>query len=87
MGPNGAGKSTLASIIAGNENYEVTRWNGLDGEDLADLAPEERAHKGVFLSFQYPVEIPGVSVTNFMRTAINETRKANGRKKCRLMKC
>jgi Fe-S cluster assembly ATP-binding protein len=79
MGPNGAGKSTLSAIIAGNENYEVT--NGeifLDGEDLADLAPEERAHKGVFLSFQYPVEIPGVSVTNFMRTAINETRKANG---------
>jgi Fe-S cluster assembly ATP-binding protein len=79
MGPNGAGKSTLASIIAGNENYEVT--NGeifLDGEDLSDLAPEERAHKGVFLSFQYPVEIPGVSVTNFMRTAINETRKAQG---------
>jgi Fe-S cluster assembly ATP-binding protein len=79
MGPNGAGKSTLASIIAGNENYEVTEGEiSLDGEDLSDLAPEERAHKGVFLSFQYPVEIPGVSVTNFMRTAINETRKANG---------
>lgn len=79
MGPNGAGKSTLASIIAGNENYEVTDGEiTLDGEDLSDLAPEERAHKGVFLSFQYPVEIPGVSVTNFMRTAINETRKANG---------
>ncbi|MBP4141262.1 Fe-S cluster assembly ATPase SufC [Flavobacterium sp. I-SCBP12n] len=79
MGPNGAGKSTLASIIAGNENYEVTGGEiSLDGEDLADLAPEERAHKGVFLSFQYPVEIPGVSVTNFMRTAINETRKAQG---------
>jgi Fe-S cluster assembly ATP-binding protein len=78
MGPNGAGKSTLASIIAGNENYEVTKGEiSLDGEDLSDLAPEERAHKGVFLSFQYPVEIPGVSVTNFMRTAINETRKAN----------
>jgi len=78
MGPNGAGKSTLASIIAGNENYEVTEGEiSLDGEDLSDLAPEERAHKGVFLSFQYPVEIPGVSVTNFMRTAINETRKAN----------
>jgi Fe-S cluster assembly ATP-binding protein len=79
MGPNGSGKSTLSAVIAGNENYEVT--NGevfLDGEDLADLAPEERAHKGVFLSFQYPVEIPGVSVTNFMKTAINETRKANG---------
>ena len=79
MGPNGAGKSTLASIIAGNDNYEVTGGEiSLDGEDLADLAPEERAHKGVFLSFQYPVEIPGVSVTNFMRTAINETRKAQG---------
>ncbi|PWA11485.1 Fe-S cluster assembly ATPase SufC [Flavobacterium laiguense] len=79
MGPNGAGKSTLSSIIAGNDTYEVT--NGeifLDGEDLSDLAPEERAHKGVFLSFQYPVEIPGVSVTNFIRTAINETRKAKG---------
>jgi len=79
MGPNGAGKSTLASIIAGNENYEVTEGEiSLEGEDLAELAPDERAHKGVFLSFQYPVEIPGVSVTNFMRTAINETRKANG---------
>jgi len=79
MGPNGAGKSTLASIIAGNENYEVTQGEiTLDGEDLSELAPEERAHKGVFLSFQYPVEIPGVSVTNFMRTAINETRKAQG---------
>jgi len=78
MGPNGAGKSTLASIIAGNETYEVTEGEiSLDGEDLSELAPEERAHKGVFLSFQYPVEIPGVSVTNFMRTAINETRKAN----------
>ncbi len=78
MGPNGAGKSTLASIIAGNENYEVTEGEiSLYGEDLSELAPEERAHKGVFLSFQYPVEIPGVSVTNFIRTAINETRKAN----------
>ncbi|MCD0469573.1 Fe-S cluster assembly ATPase SufC [Flavobacterium sp. JAS] len=79
MGPNGSGKSTLSAVIAGNENYEVTDGAVfLDGEDLADLAPEERAHKGVFLSFQYPVEIPGVSVTNFMKTAINETRKANG---------
>ena len=79
MGPNGAGKSTLSSIIAGNENYEVTDGEiFLDGEDLADLAPEERAHKGVFLSFQYPIEIPGVSVTNFIKTAINEKRKANG---------
>ena len=79
MGPNGSGKSTLSAVIAGNENYEVTDGQVfLDGEDLADLAPEERAHKGVFLSFQYPVEIPGVSVTNFMKTAINESRKANG---------
>ncbi|POS03130.1 Fe-S cluster assembly ATPase SufC [Flavobacterium croceum] len=79
MGPNGAGKSTLSSIIAGNENYEVSEGEIiLDGEDLSELAPEERAHKGVFLSFQYPVEIPGVSVTNFIKTAINEKRKANG---------
>ena len=79
MGPNGAGKSTLANIIAGKEEYEVT--DGiieLNGEDISELAPEERAHKGVFLSFQYPVEIPGVSVTNFIKTAINETRKAKG---------
>jgi Fe-S cluster assembly ATP-binding protein len=80
MGPNGSGKSTLSAVIAGNETYEVTAGSvELEGEDLADLAPEERAHKGVFLSFQYPVEIPGVSVTNFMKTAINETRKANGK--------
>lgn len=79
MGPNGSGKSTLSAVIAGNENYEVTEGSvKLEGEDLADLAPEERAHKGIFLSFQYPVEIPGVSVTNFMKTAINESRKAKG---------
>lgn len=79
MGPNGAGKSTLSSVIAGNENFEVTEGEiVLDGEDLGDLAPEERAHKGVFMSFQYPVEIPGVSVTNFIKTAINESRKSKG---------
>ena len=79
MGPNGAGKSTLSSIIAGNENYTVTEGEIiLEGQDISELAPEERAHKGVFLSFQYPVEIPGVSVTNFMKTAINESRKARG---------
>ncbi|HEU4497205.1 MAG TPA: Fe-S cluster assembly ATPase SufC [Flavobacterium sp.] len=79
MGPNGSGKSTLSAVIAGNENYQVSEGSvKLDGEDLSDLAPEERAHKGVFLSFQYPVEIPGVSVTNFMKTAINESRKAKG---------
>jgi len=79
MGPNGAGKSTLANIIAGKEDYEVTGGTmELDGEDISELAPEERAHAGVFLSFQYPVEIPGVTVTNFIKTAINETRKAKG---------
>ncbi|MFX0555948.1 Fe-S cluster assembly ATPase SufC [Maribacter sp. CXY002] len=79
MGPNGSGKSTLASVIAGKEEFEVTQGSvTLNGEDLEDVAPEERAHKGVFLSFQYPVEIPGVSVTNFMKTAINESRKAKG---------
>ncbi|OSY88687.1 cysteine desulfurase [Tenacibaculum holothuriorum] len=79
MGPNGAGKSTLSSVIAGNENYEVTEGSiELDGEDISELAPEERAHAGVFLSFQYPVEIPGVTVTNFIKTAINESRKAQG---------
>lgn len=79
MGPNGSGKSTLSSVIAGKEDYEVTDGEiYLEGEDISELAPEERAHKGVFLSFQYPVEIPGVSVTNFMKTAINESRKAKG---------
>ncbi len=79
MGPNGSGKSTLASVVAGREDYEVTEGNiEFEGEDIEELAAEERAHKGVFLSFQYPVEIPGVSVTNFMKTAINESRKAKG---------
>lgn len=79
MGPNGSGKSTLASVIAGKEDYEVTRGDViLENENINELAPEERAHKGVFLSFQYPIEIPGVSVTNFIKTAINETRKARG---------
>ena len=79
MGPNGAGKSTLSSIIAGNENYEVSEGEILlEGEDISELAPEERAHKGVFLSFQYPVEIPGVSNVNFLRTALNEKRAYHG---------
>jgi Fe-S cluster assembly ATP-binding protein len=81
MGPNGSGKSTLASVIAGKEEFEITEGNiELNGVDLQDTSPEERAHKGIFLSFQYPVEIPGVSVTNFMKTAINESRKARGLK-------
>jgi Fe-S cluster assembly ATP-binding protein len=79
MGPNGSGKSTLSSVIAGHQDYEVSQGTMLlEGEYLADLAPEERAHKGIFLSFQYPVEIPGVSVTNFIKTAINASRKAKG---------
>ncbi|MGB5388440.1 MAG: Fe-S cluster assembly ATPase SufC [Eudoraea sp.] len=79
MGPNGSGKSTLASVIAGKEEFEITEGSiEFDGADLEDTSPEERAHKGIFLSFQYPVEIPGVSVTNFIRTAINESRKARG---------
>ncbi len=79
MGPNGSGKSTLANIIAGKEEYKVIDGTiELNNEDISELTPEERAYSGVFLSFQYPVEIPGVSVTNFIKTAINETRKAKG---------
>lgn len=77
MGPNGSGKSTLASVIAGKDEYEITQGEILfENNSIVDLDPEERAHKGIFLSFQYPVEIPGVSVTNFIKTAINEMRKA-----------
>ena len=79
MGPNGSGKSTLASVIAGKEEYEQTEGEIiLENEEISEMEADERAHKGLFLSFQYPVEIPGVSVTNFMKTAINETRKAQG---------
>jgi Fe-S cluster assembly ATP-binding protein len=79
MGPNGSGKSTLSSVIAGNEVYEMTKGNILlNGEDINEFDAEERAHKGIFMSFQYPVEIPGVSVTNFIKTAINSSRKAQG---------
>ncbi|MDJ1473062.1 MULTISPECIES: Fe-S cluster assembly ATPase SufC [Xanthocytophaga] len=79
MGPNGSGKSTLASVLAGREAYEVTDGSvNYLGEDLLELSPEERAQKGIFLAFQYPVEIPGVSTTNFLKTAINEIRKARG---------
>ncbi|MDP4184400.1 MAG: Fe-S cluster assembly ATPase SufC [Bacteroidota bacterium] len=81
MGPNGSGKSTLANVLAGREDYvieegEVTFF----GEDLLKLSPEDRARKGLFLSFQYPVEIPGVSMVNFMKTAVNEVRKYRGQK-------
>ncbi|QIK53086.1 Fe-S cluster assembly ATPase SufC [Dysgonomonas sp. HDW5B] len=79
MGPNGAGKSTLASVLVGNPNFEVTEGEAtFEGKDLLELAPEERACEGLFLSFQYPVEIPGVSMVNFMRAAVNETRKHKG---------
>jgi Fe-S cluster assembly ATP-binding protein len=80
MGPNGSGKSTLSSVIAGKEEYEVSGGDiELNGESILEMDPEERAHEGVFLSFQYPVEIPGVTVTNFIKTAINQTRKAHGK--------
>jgi len=79
MGPNGSGKSTLSSVIAGKEEYEMTDGEIVfEGKDLTELDPEERAHAGVFLSFQYPVEIPGVSVTNFMKASINAHRKSKG---------
>ncbi|GIV02630.1 MAG: Fe-S cluster assembly ATPase SufC [Armatimonadetes bacterium] len=79
MGPNGSGKSTLAQVLAGKEDYEVTEGEALlDGEDLLDLDPEERAAKGVFLAFQYPVQIPGVSNAYFLRSALNAIRKARG---------
>ncbi len=79
MGPNGSGKSTLASVLAGREEYEVTAGAvDFEGSDLLDLAPEDRARKGVFLAFQYPVEIPGVSTTNFLKTALNQVREHRG---------
>lgn len=79
MGPNGSGKSTLASILTGREMYQVTQGEvHFEGNDLLELAPEERARMGIFLSFQYPVEIPGVSMANFMRAAVNERRAYQG---------
>lgn len=79
MGPNGSGKSTLSSVLVGHPTYEVTEGSvTFEGEDILELEPEERAHRGLFLSFQYPVEISGVSMVNFMRAALNERRKAAG---------
>ncbi len=81
MGPNGSGKSTLSYVLAGREDYEVTGGDiTMNGESIMDMAPEERAAKGVFLAFQYPVEIPGVQMTTFMKTAVNSVRKARGQK-------
>ena len=79
MGPNGSGKSTLASVLAGREEFEVTEGSiTFQGEDLLEMAPEERAREGIFLAFQYPVEIPGVSTTNFLKTAVNQVRQHKG---------
>jgi len=81
MGPNGSGKSTLASVLAGREDYEVTGGSiEYLGNDITELAPEERAREGIFLAFQYPVEIPGVSTTNFLKTALNQVREHRGEK-------
>lgn len=79
MGPNGAGKSTLASVLAGREEYEITEGTiDFDGKDLTEMAPEERAGEGLFLAFQYPVEIPGVNMMTFLRTSLNSVRKYRG---------
>ena len=79
MGPNGSGKSTLSAVLVGSPLYEVTGGEAyFNGKNLLEMKPEDRAHEGLFLSFQYPVEIPGVSMTNFMRAAINEKRKYQG---------
>ena len=79
MGPNGSGKSTLASVLAGRSDYEITDGTvEFNGKDLFEMSPEERAREGLFLAFQYPIEIPGVSTTNFIKTAVNETRKHRG---------
>ena len=79
MGPNGSGKSTLSSVLVGNPAFEVTEGEVIfNGKNLLDLSPEDRSREGIFLSFQYPVEIPGVSMVNFMRAALNEHRKYNG---------
>ena len=79
MGPNGSGKSTLSSVLVGNPAFEVTKGSvTFDGKNLLDLSPEDRSHEGLFLSFQYPVEIPGVSTVNFLKTAVNEKRKYKG---------
>src|SRR5580700_1210740 len=79
MGPNGSGKSTLAQVLSGRELYAVTGGEiTFDGKDLLEMSPEDRAREGIFLAFQYPVEIPGVSTANFMKTAVNEKRKYHG---------
>ena len=80
MGPNGSGKSTLANVLSGKKGYEISGEIKFDGEDLTSLQIEERAQKGLFLAFQYPLEIPGVNTNNFLKTSLNSVRKANGQK-------
>ena len=80
MGPNGSGKSTLSNILSGKKGYEVSGEVLYENKNLFDLETEERAHKGIFLAFQYPLEIPGVNTNNFLKTSLNSVRKANGKK-------
>ena len=80
MGPNGSGKSTLANVLSGKKGYEISGKVNYDNKDLFELAIEERAHKGLFLAFQYPLEIPGVNTSNFLKTSLNAIRKSNGKK-------
>ena len=80
MGPNGSGKSTLANVLSGKNGYNISGTLKYEGKDLNDIPVEERAQKGIFLAFQYPLEIPGVNTTNFLRTSLNTIRKANGEK-------
>ena len=80
MGPNGSGKSTLANVLSGKKGYEISGKVNYDNIDLFELAIEERAHKGLFLAFQYPLEIPGVNTSNFLKTSLNAIRKSNGKK-------
>ena len=80
MGPNGSGKSTLSNILSGKKGYEVNGTVSFEGENLLELETEERAHKGIFLAFQYPLEIPGVNTNTFLKTSINAIKKARGEK-------
>ncbi len=80
MGPNGSGKSTLANILSGKKGYNISGNISYEGQNLSDLEIEERAHKGLFLAFQYPLEIPGVNTSNFLKTSLNAVRKSNGKK-------
>ena len=80
MGPNGSGKSTLANVLSGKSGYEISGELNYEGKDLKDIPVEERAQKGIFLAFQYPLEIPGVNTNNFLKTSLNSVRKANGLK-------